>query len=301
MISLKQIQYALAVAKTKHFNKAAEECAVSQSTLSSGMQELESQLRIQIFERDNKKVLVTPVGQQFLEKAAQVRLLVDDIYQLAHQQQEPLSYPLSIGVIPTIGPYFLPKVLPQVRQQYPNLRLNIIEEQSHVLVDMVRQGELDTAILAMPYPVTGLHSFEFWQEDFCVVAHHSDPLATLERVSSKDLQRAHLLLLKEGHCLKDHALDACRLDTDLRDKSLSGTSLYTLTQMVAGQMGVTIVPNMALDQLVDNDSELVALPLEQSGPHRRIACITRLNYANVNDLQLLMKLFKQALDRQCQR
>jgi LysR family transcriptional regulator, hydrogen peroxide-inducible genes activator len=299
MISLKQIHYALAVAKTMHFNKAAEACSVSQSTLSSAISELENQLKIQIFERDNKQVLITNVGQTFLDKARQVHLLVDDIYQLANLQQEPLNYAMSIGVIPTIGPYFLPKVLPEVRKQYPKLKLNIIEDQSHVLVDMLRKGELDTAVLALPYAHDGLHAFEFWAEDFLVVAHRDDPISKQKSITSQELKQSTLLLLKEGHCLKDHALDACQFEQKHQDQSLSGTSLHTLTQMVAGQMGVTIVPRMALDQLVNNSPELKAIPLEQQGPHRHLACLTRLNYASVNDLRLLMNIFAKELNRLC--
>lgn len=295
MISFKQLNYALAVEQTRHFKKAAELCSVSQSALSTAISELESQLGTQLFERDNKKVLVTPVGQQILDKARNIRLEVDDLIHLAHQQQAPLSYPMKVGVIPTIGPYLLPKVLPTVRNRYPDFQLVIEEEQSRVLVDRVRSGELDTAVLALPYTTEGLHCFEFWSENLQLVTHRDSPLAGLSSVSADKLEEASLLLLRDGHCLKDHALAACRLQPSELDRSLGGASLYTLIQMVAGHMGSTLVPEMALDQLLAGSSELAAVPLAEPGPHRRIAFITRLNYGGVADIELLMRLFREQL------
>ena len=299
MVSFKQLNYALAVAETRHFKRAAEQCGVSQSALSTAISELENQLGIQIFERDNKKVLISPIGERILEKARSIKLEVDDLYIISQGQQAPLSYPLSIGVIPTIGPYLLPKTLPEVRKQYPDLKLRIMEEQSSVLVDKVRSGELDTAILALPYAVDGLLALEFWKEDFYLVTHNSGDLAKLKEVKSDQLDEGHLLLLKDGHCLKDHVLAACKLQATQTDHSLEGASLYTLIQMVASQMGTTMVPQMALDQLVLQSNELKAIHLAEPGPHRKLAFITRLNYAGVANIELLIKLFQKQLTRYC--
>lgn len=299
MISLKQLTYALAVDQTRHFKKAAEQCAVSQSALSTAIAELEKQLGGQIFERDNKRVMVTPLGAKVLQKARSIKLEVDELYLLARSHSAPLNYPMTIGVIPTIGPYLLPKVLPAVRERYPNFALTIVEEQSHMLVEKVRNGDIDCAVLALPYAVDGLHSFEFWQENFWVVTHRSDALAEHRSIDSNDLHNGHLLLLKEGHCLRDHALSACKLQANDSHHSLAGTSLYTLIQMVAGQMGITLVPHMAIDQSLTNNPELRLIPLAEPGPHRNIAFITRLNYAGVNDIELLMRLFAEQLKAQC--
>lgn len=297
MISIKQLNYALAVENTRHFKKAADQCAISQSALSTTIAELESQLDMQIFERDNKRVLITPLGKQFLEKARQIKLQVDELYLLANVQKSPLNCPMTLGVIPTIGPYLLPKVLPEVRRQYPDFQLTIVEDQSHVLVEKVRSGEIDTAVLALPYPVDGLHAFEFWDEDFFWITHKDDNLAALTEIESDQLRDARLLLLKEGHCLKEHALAACKLPSAKTDQSLAGTSLHTLIQMVAGRMGTTLVPEMALDQLLYDSSELKAVHLHEPGPHRRIAFITRLNYVAVNSIELLRELFRQQLQQ----
>ena len=297
MITLKQLAYALAVDRTRHFRKAAEACSVSQSALSTAILELEGQLRAQIFERDNKRVLVTPIGEQILEKARAIQTEVDALHQLARLEQAPLSYPMSLGVIPTIGPYLLPKVLPEVRRRYPEFELTIVEAQSQVLVDKVRNGELDTVVLALPYPVDHLHVFEFWEEDLYLVTHRGSPYAELDTVDSERLREAPLLLLADGHCLRDHALAVCKLQSTGVRRSLAGTSLYTLIQMVAGHMGSTLVPQMALDQLLGGSSELCAARLNEPSPHRKIAFVTRLHFAGVSNVQILMKLFREQLSK----
>ena len=297
MISLKQLNYALAVEQTLHFKKAADLCAVSQSALSAAIAELEMQLDVQIFERDNKKVMVTPLGAQVLQKARAIKLELDELYVLARNQKTPLNYPMSIGVIPTIGPYLLPKVLPTVREQYPDFQMTIVEEQSHILVEKVRTGELDTAILALPYAVEGLHAFEFWEEDFCVVTHCQHVLAEKTQICGDELRHHNLLLLKDGHCLRDHALAACKIQATENNHSLAGTSLYTLIQMVAGKMGTTLVPQMAIPDLFPNNAELSVIPLDEVSPHRKIAFITRLNYIGVNNIELLKNLFRQELEK----
>jgi LysR family hydrogen peroxide-inducible transcriptional activator len=295
MISLKQLRYALAVEKHLHFKKAAEECAVSQSALSTALSELEKQLGVQIFERDNKKVLITPIGQAILKKAKTIRMEVDDLYQLARSHNEPLSYPMTMGIIPTIGPYLLPKVLPNLRRQYPDFQLRIIEEQSHVLVEKVRSGDIDTAILALPFAHDGLLAFEFWQEDFYWITQKDDAQAKRTDINSDEINHAQLMLLKDGHCLKDHALSACKLQPGETNQTFGSSSLNTLIQMVAGKMGTTIVPEMALDQLVLNSPELQAVHLNEPSPHRRIAFIVRPNYAGVSNIEKLMKMFNEDL------
>ncbi len=295
MISLKQITYILAVEKTLHFKKAAELCAVSQSALSTAITEMEKQLGFQVFERNNKKVLVTSVGAECLKKAHAIKIQMDDLYQLGQDLKAPLSYPMSLGVIPTIGPYLLPKVLPKVRHQYPDFQLRIVEDQSHNLVSKVKNGELDTAILALPFDIEGLLTFEFWQEDFYWITHKDDQLSQQKEITSTELKQSRLMLLKDGHCLKEHALAACKLPSNKTDTSLASTSLNLLVQMVAGHMGTTLIPAMALKQLISGNSELNAVHLNEPGPHRRIAFITRPNYAGVKNIELLMQIFKQAL------
>ena len=296
MISFKQITYALAVEKTLHFKRAAQQCSVSQSALSTALAEMERQLGFQVFERDNKRVLVTPLGQQVLDKAKNIKLQLDDLHRLAETQKEPLSYPLSIGAIPTIAPYILPKVLPAIQSEYPRLQLTVVEEQSHVLVEMVKNGDLDTAILALPYQCEGLLTFEFWKEDFYWVTHKDDPsYSNRQEITSQELDHDRLMLLKDGHCLKDHALAACQFEKATDAHGLRATSLNTLIQLVAGGLGTTLAPEMALKQLIADDSKLAAVHLNEESPHRRIAFIVRPNYVRLADVEHLMKLFKEQL------
>jgi len=295
MVSLKQLNYAVAVDKERHFKRAAEMCSVSQSALSSAIAEMEHQLGVQLFERDNKRVLVTAIGEQILDKSREILAQVEELLQLPQQDQKPLSYPMTLGVIPTIGPYLLPQVLPEVRESYPDFQLSIVEEQSHRLVELVRKGELDAAIIALPYPVEGLEVREFWQEDFFLVSHQSEKIAEQSEINAEELQSLNLLLLKDGHCLKDHAMAACRLNIQPVNETLGHTSLYTLIQMVAGRMGTTLVPEMALSQLLSGSSELVAIHLNEPGPHRSVAMISRPNYAGRSNIEALSSLFSLQL------
>lgn len=299
MISIKQLHYALAIEKTLHFKKAAEACNVSQSALSTAINELEKQLGTTIFERNNKQVLVTNSGQQILDKAKKVKLELDELLQISQTNKQAFASPMTIGVIPTIGPYLLPKVLPEVRKQYPGFKLKIIEEQSHVLVDKVRTGAIDAAILALPYAIEGLMSFDFWQEDFYWVCHKDECPSKVQEITSEELAIEKLMLLKDGHCLKEHALAACRLQNKKQDTDFDSASLHTLIQMVAGKLGTTLVPQMALDQLIYNESELSAIHLNEPGPHRTIALIIRPNYVRTSELTLLKDIFAEQLTEKC--
>jgi LysR family hydrogen peroxide-inducible transcriptional activator len=299
MISLKQLHYALAVEKTLHFKKAADACNVSQSALSTAIIELEKQLGTSIFERNNKQVLITSYGQLILNKARTVKLEIDELLQISQLNNQPFTHPMTLGVIPTIGPYLLPKVLPEVRQQYPNFKLKIIEEQSQVLVDMLRRGDIDAAVLALPFPIEGLMSFDFWQEDFYWVSHKDECPSQLKEITSAELEIDKLMLLKDGHCLKDHALAACSMKSDKQQSDFDSASLHTLIQMVAGKLGTTLVPQMALDQLIYNESEIRAIHLNEPGPHRTIALIIRPNYVRTTELTMLRDIFNQELTEKC--
>ena len=296
MISLKQIHYALAVEKTLHFKKAAEACNISQSALSTALSEMEKQLGFQVFERDNRKVLVTPLGRQLLDRARAVEVQMEDLQRLADAQKEPLSTPLSIGVIPTIGPYLLPRILPALEHSYPRLKLSIVEDQTAEILDLLRRGALDTVIIALPYACDDLLTFSFWQEDLLWVTHRDCNRAKLDSVSVEDLQQEKLMLLKDGHCLTEHALAACKLE-NLSNHSFSATSLATLIQLVAGKIGSTLVPEIALEQLVDANEALVAVPLSEPGPHRELALAVRPNYPSIENIEAIRTLMRAELGR----
>ncbi len=295
MVSIKQLKYALVVEKTLHFKRAAELSNISQSALSTALRELEKQLGLQIFERDNRKVLVTPLGTQVLEMARNIMLQVEDLQHLADSQSAPLSFPITVGVIPTICPFLLPRIMPILNKRYPQSQLNIVEDQSKELIDMVSQGEMDMAILALPYPCDGLLTMEFWQEDFYWVALKGAANTQLDEIASNQLDHCELMLLKEGHCLKEHILEACTLPDLALNKALGATSLNTLIQMVLGKLGTTLIPQMALDQLISQHSELVAVHLNEAGPHRRIACAIRPNYTRMSTIEALIEICQEAL------
>ena len=295
MVSIKQLNYALAVGKTLHFKKAADLCYVSPSTLSNALAELEIQLGVQVFERTNKKVLITTAGKEVLNIALSIKLKMDDLNRLSKTQNEPLSYPITIGIIPTIGPFLLPVVLPSLTRLYPNLKLTIVEDQSINLVNQVKRGDIDTAIIALPFDLKNLNVYKFWSENFYWMAHVNDPLAHKTKVTGNDLTKSKLMLLSDGHCLKDQALDVCKIATDA-PYSVGASSLTTLIQLVAGKMGTTLVPHMAVDQLLMSNPLLTKALLDEPGPHREIAFILRSTFAGINDIELLKNLFKKELE-----
>lgn len=294
MITLKQMDYALAVAKHLHFKKAAEECFISPSTLSNAITEMEKELGFQIFERSNKKVIVTNLGIEVLEKAQSIRVQMLDIKHLTEKQSEPLSHMISIGIIPTVSPYLLPIMLPKIKKEFPNLLLNIEEGQSHSLVNKVKNGDLDIAILALPYDLNGLISLKFWEEDFYWISHHQNKLAGKPQIRADQLEHSELLLLEDGHCLKDHILDACKISSNSKH-ILKASSLVTLIQLVKGNMGSTLVPKMALTQLLASHKDLSKSHLDEPGPHREIALIIRPAYTGIKNAELLQSLCKDVL------
>lgn len=296
MISLKQIHYALAVERHLHFRRAAEDCNISQSALSTALSEMEKQLGFQIFERDNRKVLVTPLGEQVLARARSIELQMDDLQKLAESQRELLSTPLSLGVIPTIGPYLLPRVLPALQDQYPHLQLDILEDQSAEILERLRRGALDAAIIALPFDCDGLLTFPFWQEDLLWIVHAEDDNAAVRSATVDDIAQTHLMLLKDGHCLTEHALAACKLE-NISTHSFSATSLSTLIQLVAGHMGSTLVPEIAMEQLVKSNARLASIPLEEPGPHRQLAFVIRPNYPGTANVEALVQLFREELGK----
>ena len=293
MITLRQLEFALAVAKHKHFKRAAEECSISQSALSLGIAELEKQLDTQIFERNNKQVLITPIGEQLLQRAQTIFSEIQDLITMAHSHQTPLAYPMTIGIIPTIAPYLLPKVLPALTDKYPTFEMTVVEKQTERLLDLVRYGHIDTAIIALPYVVEGLHVFEFWAEDFFAVFPKGSDLARLDHITSSQLSKTNLLLLGEGHCLTDQVLSICSMSKEQIKSGFSDASLNTIIQMALAGMGTTLVPKIAIDHIAGDN--VMVVPLAEKGPHRKLAFVTRLNYARVNDVKILSEIFSAVL------
>lgn len=294
MITLRQIQFALAVSRHRHFKRAAEECEVSQSALSLGIAEMEKNLGVAIFERNNKHVVVTPIGEELLERAQQIYLDVQQLMHRAHAGHGDLTFGMSIGFIPTVSPYLLPSALPILRKQYPNFQMNVREDFSDRLMLAVQNGLLDAAVVALPIDTMGLDCTVFAEERFYVLIHESQSLAKSSQIKLEQLRHESLLLLGDGHCLKEQVMELCRFNfakDQFRDASLS-----TLIHMVQNNMGMTLVPQMALS-ILRGYPQIRALPLDQKGPHRRLALVTRNNYPRMEELKLLIEIFQSALHK----
>ena len=295
MVSIKQINYALAVEKEMHFKNAADRCYVSASTLSNAISEMEKQLGFEIFERNNKKVIVTKLGKEILRKYKNIKLQLEDIQKISENNSQPLSHPISLGIIPTISPFLMPLASKSLSYKFPKLNLKISEGQSNDLIEKVKNGDLDMAILALPYKLQGLKAIKFWEEDFFWVTTKDDLRSKVSEIKANDLDRSELLLLEEGHCLKDHILSACKMTKQPSNISFKASSLNTLVQFVKSGMGTTLVPEMAIEQLMAGNPDLKNLHLNESGPHREIAIVIRQNYGGTQDVQLLGLELKRIL------
>ena len=295
MISVKQINYALAVEKELHFKNAADKCYVSASTLSNAISEMEKQLGFEIFERNNKKVIVTKLGEEILKKYKNIKLQLEDIQKISENNSQPLSHPISLGVIPTISPFLMPFAIKSLSSKFPKLNLNISEGQSNELIDKVKKGDLDMAILALPFKLRGLIPIKIWVEDFFWITKKDDARSKVKEIKANELDRSELLLLEEGHCLKDHILAACKMTKQASNISFKASSLNTLVQFVKSGMGSTLVPKMAISQLMVGNPDLKNLHLNESGPHREIAIVIRPNYGGVQDVKLLESELKKIL------
>ena len=294
MITLKQINYALSIQKNLHFKKAADECFVSPSTLSNAINEMEAQLGTQIFERDNKKVIVTKSGEEILKKAKEIKIQMQDIYKLGENRNSIGNLSISMGIIPTVGPYFLPLILPELKKRFPNLNLKIIEGQSTQLVSKVKDGDLDIAILALPFELKGLLALKFWKENFHLISHKDEVGKKRKKIKAKNIDTSNLLVLEDGHCLKKHIISACKISTK-KEFSMESSSMGTLIQLVAGKMGKTLVPKLAVNQLIESIPSLVETELDEPGPHRELAVIIRPTYTGLQHVEELIEIFKEKL------
>ena len=294
--SIRQLQYFLAVLELNHFGQAAERCFVTQSTLSAGVQELENLLGGALFERSKRKVMATPLGLALEPMARQIIEEATQMVELAKGEHGILVGALRLGVIPTIGPFMLPKVLPEIRKQFPELKLHLVEEQSAALLDRLNNGQIDCAIMALPYELGGMEHEEIIDENFCIAFPPGHKLAKAKELTSTQLPADEIMLLEEGHCLRDHALAACHWRAMRKGgNTVQGTSLYTMIEMVAGGQGITFIPQMAADSALVTQSGISLCPLAEPGPHRQIALVWRPTYVRKDDLKVLAKKMRDAL------
>lgn len=293
--TLRQLRYLVTVAETLHFGRAAEQCLVTQSTLSAGIQELETLLRVRVLERRTKRqVVLTPLGEDIVARARRILADAEALVDIAAAAAEPLSGPLRLGVIPTIGPYVLPRVLPAVRDAYPDLKLFLREDQTARLLEQLGDGRLDVALLALPYDVGDLETLPLWDEDVVVAAPADHRFAALSRVPEEALAGETVLMLEDGHCLREHSLQACSLvRRPGANESFQATSLNTLVQMVGNGLGITLLPRSAVPVEVGRGAPVVVRDLEMARAARTVALCWRPGTAHRRDFRLLAALLKQ--------
>ena len=273
-MTLQELRYIVALADTGHFGKAAEACFISQSTLSTQVKKLEDFLGVCLFDRSLKQVAMTPVGREIVASA---RLILDEsnrIRELARHTGDPMERTVQLGVIPTLGPYYLPHVLTLLHGQFPKLRLLLREEMTPHLLAHLADGKLDAGLLALPVDDSSLEVVPLFREPFLAAVPANHTLAQADTIKISDLVKAGLLLLEEGHCLRDHALEACHLD-GMQNEEISATSLETLRQMVGMGLGVTLIPMLASGGTTADVSQVALRPLTAPGASRSIGLVWR--------------------------
>ncbi len=285
--TLRQLQYFVAIAEHLNFTRAAEACFVTQSTLSAGLKELETILGAQVVERDRRSVVLTPVGRQIADRARTLLAEAEDLVELAASGAEPMRGTLRLGVIPTIAPFLLPRALPGLRERYPDLKLALREDLTGNLLARLRDGELDLALVALPYDTDELLVRPLFDDEFWLAGPEGDPALKARRPPVTGPIAERLLLLEEGHCLRDHTLAACDLGKKPNASGLEATSLLTLMQMVESGLGLALVPELALRSGVLTSTGLVARPLAPPAPRRTIALVARHTTARGVELDAL--------------
>ena len=293
MPSIKQLRYVVAVAEHRHFGHAAAACFVTQSTLSAGIQDLEESLKTRVFERTNKQVLVTEKGQDVVYHAKRVLQEIDDLVDSASSSSQPLTGKITLGVIPTIGPYLLPKILVKLRKSFLELKLYLLENLTAALLDDLATGRIDAALLALPYATGDFKVVTLFDDYFHLVCLPDHPLAAQEQLKVRYLAAQPLLLLEEGHCLRQHALSVCQFEGANYGIPYQGTSLFTLIQMVAGGIGITLVPEMSIQSGLLAKTNLTSRPFSDKNIKRTIGMVWRPDCSKQNDLELLSRLIQK--------
>jgi LysR family hydrogen peroxide-inducible transcriptional activator len=291
--TLKQLQYLVALKTHGHFGRAAEACFVTQSTLSAGIKELESLIGVTLVERTRRVVRFTPLGVRVAEKAQRILRETEDLADMVRASGKPLAGELRMGVIPTIAPFLLPTMLPRLRAQWPDLKLYLREETSQQACDALQRGQLDCVLLALPYACGEVDRAVLFEDRF-LVAFPPGADALPERVTAEAIDESKLLLLEDGHCLKDHALSACNRPELRAGAAILGTSLHTLVQMVDNGLGTTLIPEMAVNAGILDGTRVVARLLDADHPSRRIALVWRKASPREKEFRMLAEALKEA-------
>ena len=292
-MNIRDLRYLVALADHRHFGRAAEASFVSQPTLSAQIKKLEESLGVTLIERAPRRVMLTPIGHEIVERARRILRDIDQLREVARRSLDPESGSLRLGIFPTLGPYLLPHVLPRIRARFPRLELLLVEEKTDQVLALLRDGRLDAGILALPLHDEQLHVEPLFEEPFMLAVPNGHPFARRDKpLELHDLDEEHLLLLEEGHCLREQALDVCRMAGANERDGFRATSLETLRQMVAAGVGATLLPVLAVQPPVPPSPDLRLLPFRGKAPSREIAMVWRRSSAMGDFLTRLAQEFR---------
>lgn len=282
----KQLRYFIALDKYRHFGKAARACFVSQPAFSVAIQGLESVLNVQLVDRTNKSVTITSIGKEIANHAKLVLRELEDLVDLARAHQQPLSGPLHLGIIPTIAPFILPELLPRLRKHYPELELYLTEDLTERVYAGLMDGDLDLILIALPYDLKNVETMELFRDHFYLACKKGTKLIDPEHYDIEKLPDESILLLEDGHCLRDHALSACNIRNKEKVSNVTASSLLTLIHMVDADLGITFVPEMALRSAMLKNTQVRTWPI-QSGSYREIGLVWRKGSMRAREFRLL--------------
>lgn len=293
-MNLRDLEYLVALEEHRHFGRASSACHVSQPTLSTQIRKLEAELRVQLVERGGRRVQFTQAGDAVVARAKHVLADVAEIRGIAAQTSDPDAGSLRLGMFPTLGPYLLPHLMPAVADAFPRLQLLLVEEKTEVLLAQLEEGELDAVIVAQPVAAEGVDTAPLFREDFVLAGASFDPLMQGDRLVSQDLAGSELLLLTEGHCLRDQALDVCRANRASEGGHYRATSLETLRHMVVSGVGRTLLPRLAVSPPVPRHPGLALREFDEPVPHRDLVLVWRSGSVYRGMLPRLAEVIKQA-------
>ena len=294
-MTLTELRYVVAVARERHFGRASEACFVSQPTLSVAIKKLEEELGVALFERGAGEVALTPVGARIVEQAQRVLEQAQSIKEIAKAGKDPLAGPLKLGIIYTIAPYLLPQLVKILHKRAPNMPLVIQENYTHVLREWLKQGDIDAAILALPFEEPGITIHPLYDEPFVVAVPREHRWASRKSIAADELKRETMVLLGAGHCFRDHVLEVCpelsrfQAGADGMQKSFEGSSLETIRQMVASGIGVTVLPSSSVPAKTPRDSLLAYVPFSRPVPDRRVVLVYRKSFPRFQAVDALYR------------
>lgn len=294
-MNLRDLRYLVALADTRHFGQAAERCHVSQPTLSAQIKKLENYLGVELIERQPRRTALTEMGEKVVARARRLLQEADEIQTLTRKEGDPLSGKLKVALIPTIGPYLLPLVARKLRKQLPKLNLMLYEYRTAALLERLHNGEIDLGILALPVHLDGLEAEELYEEEFLLALPSDHPLAKKPRVKTDDLPGETLLLLEDGHCLRDQALEVCSRVDVRENQDYRATSLETLRQMVAAGLGVTLLPALAASGPFASSRSLTTRPFVNPPPARTVGAVWRKSSTRLPAIQAVCGIIRTAM------